>query len=181
MSRTKRPSKLSADERGALVVRLANILAVTLALVLPAHAQSVLPNRFLVYKYPMVPPAEYIRPFEGAMTITRLPTMQAVREACPNASPINSGLIGCAVPWRAVPESELRCDVYIVSDDVLKAKGLTYKLIYNHELAHCNGWPWNHPDAQILYVTLPEKAFEPKMEAVQETPVPMTITTKPAR
>jgi hypothetical protein len=37
---------------------------------------------------------------------------------------VDHGLIGCAVPWRARPESELRCDIYIVSDDVLEAKKL---------------------------------------------------------
>jgi hypothetical protein len=162
---------------GAFVIRLATILAIAPFIALAAHAQS---NRLLVYKYPMVPPDEYIRPFEGQITITRLPTMQGVREACPTARPATSGLLACAAPWRAVPESALRCDIYIVSDDVLKAKKLTYELIHNHELAHCNGWPWAPEDrgtGEIFREVQPEDPLKHGLipEFVGRLPVVATL------
>src|SRR5262249_25631909 len=87
-----------------------------------------------------MPPAEYDKPYTGELIIRRLTTEQDVRDACPKAFKASqTRFSGCTV------RKETRCEFYIASDRALKALGMSYALVLRHELAHCNGWPWDHP------------------------------------
>jgi hypothetical protein len=53
-------------------------------------------------------------------------------------------LIGAAMVAQAHPNGG--CHVIMLPDDVIRATGWTTGLLLRHELAHCNGWPGDHPN-----------------------------------
>src|SRR5262249_46223249 len=88
----------------------------------------------------LIPPAEYDRPYKGALTVHVNQLQQNMLQAgqCKLAFPgqflfacntIRPGY-GCTI-WMA-PESEI------------VARGLTWELVMRHEIGHCNGWPADH-------------------------------------
>jgi hypothetical protein len=107
--------------------------AITLvAITCPALAQN--PDR-------VAPPAEFDRPFEGRLIKLRLDTVAEVRTAC--RTPLAMGL-GCA-PYI----HPSLCVVVLASDEVIKAAGYSTEIVLRHEIAHCNGWPKDHPNSRL--------------------------------
>ena len=58
--------------------------------------------------------------------------------------------VGCA----KVAQDRSWCKIYIVSDEYINSKGspairtlfgYSYQNVLRHEIAHCNGWPSDHP------------------------------------
>jgi len=106
-----------------------------------------------------MPPAEYDKPYMGELEIRRMVTDQDVRTLCPKA-------------WKARTQTRFpacsmhnatRCEVYIVNDRGLKALGMNYALTLRHELAHCNGWPGDHPGGKK--VPIDTRVEMPKLPA----------------
>jgi hypothetical protein len=92
--------------------------------VAPAHASD------------LVPPKRYDVPYRGALV--ELQVSQAGVVAACNA-------IGFAVPRHTAGcsvRSERECLIIYISAPY---KGDTPAQVRRHELAHCNGWPANHP------------------------------------
>jgi hypothetical protein len=117
----------------------------------------------------LLPPPEYDIPYSGRLTITRLASQDEVRAACPAAKwPANVAL-ACNLRWGTT-----RCDVYIVADNVLNGYGIDYDSTLRHELAHCNGWPGDHPGARS--VQLPQPLPQPRTLI---TPVPPLLRQEP--
>jgi hypothetical protein len=121
----------------------AGIFAVALLALANTSAQAQI-------NYPIVPPPEYDVPYKGEVTITVIPTQEEVALRCINAPPLPRRL-GCAFPLpgknpRAVPP---KCEILIVPDKVFKGLDYTKAEIMRHELAHCNGWPGDHPGGKL--------------------------------
>jgi hypothetical protein len=96
----------------------------------------------------IVPPPEYDHPYTGG-------TLEIVRIEIAGDRPVEmiepcqKERIGCA------QRTFTGCRVYIVGDEYLKRKetaqkkiGLDYDMVLRHEVAHCNGWPHDHPDGR---------------------------------
>ncbi len=89
------------------------------------------------------PPARYDRPFDGKLTIARLPQWR-VPGAC-RALFAGAGLNitvtptqkGCAVAMGR------RCSVIIIARAY---RGVTPEAVLRHEIGHCNGWSNNHEE-----------------------------------
>jgi hypothetical protein len=77
------------------------------------------------------PPKRYDYPYRGQLSLYHV---------SPNI--IGKYCDGDYNVWAcARVDSPTKCTVYISTS----VKGKFYKQIYRHELAHCNGWPGNHP------------------------------------
>jgi hypothetical protein len=97
-----------------------------------------------------LPPSEYDVPYEGTLTIWRLQSEQAIREMC-SRTPFPILALACSIsPRGEKPKSW--CYVFIVSDAVLKARGVSLAYALRHELGHCNDWPKDHPGGRKLPV-----------------------------
>ena len=108
---------------------LAGVAALSLLSMLRS-AQALSPGEHLT----IFPPAQYDKPYDGELEIRRFSTEEELRRACHDSS-----IIVCTART-----SNRHCHLFIVTDDILKAKGFNYALALRHELAHCNGWPKNH-------------------------------------
>jgi hypothetical protein len=91
----------------------------------------------LVVKDPLVPPPWYDKPFIGILMVFRV-RYEDMEAVCKNAK-----RAGCARP-RTIGGTG--CEIYIGEDDHLKKiiGNITYRVVYRHELGHCNGWPADH-------------------------------------
>lgn len=101
------------------------------------------------------PPAKYVRHFDGEIVIFRDMSI------CDDSLGPKSELLGCS-GVNDLPASKMEglgerdhsqrpgeivhyCIIAIQPDDVLKARGYTALEVTRHEVAHCNGWPNDHP------------------------------------
>jgi hypothetical protein len=100
------------------------------------------------YKREMFPPSQYDRPYTGTLTIERVVDSAAVQMQCPKLT--SKTRAACAI----VAQDLSWCKVYIVSDEYIngrytaeqrKQMDYSYENFLRHELAHCNGWPADHP------------------------------------
>lgn len=97
------------------------------------------------YKRFNTPPPQYDYPYKGILWIERLPDLETLTVKC--KKPLMT--IGCS----AVAGDYSWCRVFIVADDYIakmpiqprEAMGLSYESVLRHEIAHCNGWPGDHP------------------------------------
>ena len=80
----------------------------------------------------MLPPTEFDYEYTGRMTITR------GNEATIKTECWDKTEVACA--FRITAET---CYVWIVDDNILSRKRLSYDVVLRHERAHCNGW--KHP------------------------------------
>jgi hypothetical protein len=90
------------------------------------------------------PPAQYDHPYKGDLTIIRT-AMQHVQEMCP---PFQPGVPPVACATNDIPHTW--CRIVLAHDDELKAIDWDPQQILRHEMAHCNGWPADHPGARHL-------------------------------
>jgi hypothetical protein len=111
----------------------------------------------------LIPPAEYDHAFVGVVMVRRL-DKEALAKRCvvPNA-------LGCA------HHNGPTCEVTIGNDELLVWNDIRvpWQAIYRHEIAHCNGWPWNHPMRPIPVAreVLPPLTAEP----IPTKPVPVQV------
>jgi hypothetical protein len=97
------------------------------------------PTAVIKWSVPILPPVEYDRPYDGELILNRLDTEQDVADFCKLKGP----RLGCA--YRI---GYTRCVVTIASDASIRARGFTRDVVMRHELAHCLGWPGDHPGAR---------------------------------
>jgi hypothetical protein len=89
-----------------------------------------------------IPPAEYDHTYNGALQITIAATDAELHARCrfdPETIK-NKYMMACATHPNG------GCHVIMLPDDVIRATGWTTGLLLRHELAHCNGWPGDHPN-----------------------------------
>jgi hypothetical protein len=91
------------------------------------------------------PPAEYYKPYWGTLIIRRLPQKQVAEECAAIKKQLGkySGKItecqrGCAY-WQ---DRSVSCTIIMIDKPFL---GTHPEAVYRHEIAHCNGWPADHP------------------------------------
>jgi hypothetical protein len=85
-----------------------------------------------------LPPAQYDHPYSGTVEVVRVSTRAEAKAACPNiVRPV-----GCA---RSVYG---KCLIFVLPDAELKRTGFNPEYVLKHEIAHCNGWPGEHPGAR---------------------------------
>ena len=78
------------------------------------------------------PPARYLA-YRGELRTHFLPRAE-IFETCQYLTGL-AGAFGCANRWP------IACDVYVVEDLPKQSRAE----VYMHELAHCGGWPADHP------------------------------------
>lgn len=92
------------------------------------------------------PPARYDHAYKGELTLRHLPPDQVYPVCAKMLAEANGtdkgtypGMRGCSVR----SENGTKCNVVVVDRVWKKA---TPEAILRHELGHCNGWPFEHPD-----------------------------------
>jgi hypothetical protein len=112
---------------------------------------------------PLAPPPEYDHGFVGVVTVTRVSDRGKMEEICrkPRA-------IGCASHYTAGG-----CHIYVLDDETLSrlVVPIPYLLIYRHEIAHCNGWPADHP----MYDARNPAPLTPTLIPVKPVAVPVIL------
>ena len=114
-------------------MRIIAVIAFTLAASLAASA-AIIADTDGTTSYVVTPPQRYLdAPYEWEIRVNSLPRIEVFEECFYGSGKPEQ--IGCARPW---PKA---CDIYI-SNDLPEE---THKIVLRHELAHCHGWPGNHP------------------------------------
>ena len=84
------------------------------------------------YAARLEPPARYDHPYSGQVD-ERVMSEAQVRSVCTS---MGADLGGVACSWQ----SNGTCHIVIPNDGVASVEAFR-----QHEIAHCNGWPANHP------------------------------------
>jgi hypothetical protein len=84
------------------------------------------------YAAKLEPPAQYNHPYNGQVVEHVMPVAE-VRTLCIS---MGADVLGVACSWQ----SDNTCYIVLPNDE--QAPVSTYR---RHEIAHCNGWPANHP------------------------------------
>ena len=110
------------------------------------YVETLRHNYAFEFKRENDPPLEYDHPYAGNLTIERVADPEALLVQCPTLK----NAVGCA----KFPQDRSWCKIFIVSDEYINSKsipatrtlfGYSYQNFLRHELAHCNGWPADHP------------------------------------
>ena len=104
----------------------------------------------------ILPPAEFDIPYTGKLTIWRTKSEQALRAILTPDQATWSGLAAAAHNRKAPGTPATVCDIYVVEDAVLKARGHSLAFLLRHELGHCNGWA-GHDGGKKIWVAAPMK------------------------
>jgi hypothetical protein len=95
-----------------------------------------------------LPPVKYDYPYRGKLTV-KYGTMSQLWSWCG----------GPRVPFYACAHSRgPSCSIYIVHVGTKVGRGNNYRITdhawtrstLRHEIAHCNGWPGNHPGERLV-------------------------------
>jgi hypothetical protein len=84
------------------------------------------------YEAKLEPPEQYNHPYNGQVVERVVPAAEA-RTLCMS---MGADLLGVACSWQ----SNGTCNTILPNDEY--APVATFR---RHEIAHCNGWPANHP------------------------------------
>jgi hypothetical protein len=88
----------------------------------------------------IIPPPEFDHPFAGTVIVIPARDQNHVLELCPGSKFVAGfPALACA---HLTP-----CKIVLAADDVIKEAGHLPDLVRRHEIAHCNGWPADHPGA----------------------------------
>jgi hypothetical protein len=88
------------------------------------------PKAAVGFPIPM-PPPEYIKPYRGLLTITKMDDYSVLRSLCNSAT-----AVACSI------RSSTSCLILLGPNVHDNPQAL------QHELSHCVGWPANHPGAR---------------------------------
>jgi hypothetical protein len=91
--------------------------------------------------YPILPPEEFDRPYGGELVIVRVDSPDLLIPYCRNPS---GKVLGCA----EYKHLDKKCIIYLIPDGFYTSVGYDPNDVFRHEVAHCNGWPSNHPGAR---------------------------------
>lgn len=105
-------------------------------------------------KVSIAPPPEFDVPYTGKLTIWRTRSEQALRAIVNTGEPNWSGVAASGHNRKAPGTPATICDIYIVEDGALKARGWNLAWLLRHELAHCNGWV-GHAGGKKIWIGTP--------------------------
>jgi hypothetical protein len=83
----------------------------------------------------IVPPLEYDRAYKGKLIISRIDSTTEVGLLCGQAAP----MLSCS------QRRDNECEIIMATDNVIRIFGYLVDVVLRHEIAHCNGWPQDHP------------------------------------
>jgi hypothetical protein len=110
----------------------------------PVHAFD--SSDLLAIPHYEAPPAEYDHPFMGRLRVIIVDDLKTLENRCHYSLIVP--VVACARP-RAVfgeqVEKGMDCVIVRFNDDIIVKDGGTVNVVMRHELAHCNGWPADHP------------------------------------
>jgi hypothetical protein len=94
----------------------------------------------------ILPPVEYDKHYDGDLTIKIVPDIISLKAACVSGdNPLPAGMmLACA--WHNAKS----CVIYMVEDRVMREHNWNTGLLLRHEIAHCNGWPADHPGERAV-------------------------------
>jgi hypothetical protein len=123
---------------------VAALAAFATAATLPANAKVKPGAVEIVRRLATMPPAKFDVPYDGVLTIWLIPfqSEQLLKEICRGAS-----RIACAIHLGNIYPTP-RCDIYM-----LDHTDTPREMMVRHEIAHCNGWPGDHPDKTLVDIT----------------------------
>jgi hypothetical protein len=125
--RIRRQSEPAMPRQVRVRVWIVIAVAVVAAVVMSAASE-----RYLRYMVKLEPPAQYNHPYDGRVDERVMPVAE-VRALCKSVG-ASGPFVACA--WV----SDGVCHIVLPNDG--QAPVSTYR---RHEIAHCNGWPANHP------------------------------------
>jgi hypothetical protein len=88
----------------------------------------------------ILPPAEYDKPYAGQLELVVVDSQDDVRARCESTR-------GLPIAIACSMHTSDHCRIIIANERVIASIGHAYSVVMRHELAHCNGWPGNHPGA----------------------------------
>ena len=88
------------------------------------------PKAAVGFPIPM-PPVEYMKPYKGLLTVTKMDDYSVLRSLCNSAT-----AVACSI------HSSTSCLILLGPNVHDNPQAL------QHELSHCVGWPANHPGAR---------------------------------
>jgi hypothetical protein len=89
-----------------------------------------------------MPPAEYGHmDYMGEVSIVRPHTIREFQQLCPSFG----ATFACSRIWWPTATTAGKCQIVIVDDWLLQAARWSYEGALKHEMAHCLGWPADHP------------------------------------
>jgi hypothetical protein len=94
------------------------------------------------------PPPEFDKPFTGKVTIWQVNSVDDIQTKYCMAANTRAGCSVHPIKQPAAPY----CLIWILNDAGLKRIGVAKSLVLRHELAHCNGWPKDHPNGRKVPV-----------------------------
>jgi hypothetical protein len=99
-----------------------------------------------------MPPPEYDVPYIGELTIWVASSQEAMRQHCTGTY---FGPLGIATACAGPTKNRQRCSIWlhksIVDGKSVTGMKLSLANALRHELAHCNGWPKDHPGGKKSY------------------------------
>jgi hypothetical protein len=97
-----------------------------------------------------LPPAQYDVAYRGDAIIWIAAEKKDVRELCSKITDPHWSGLACALGTK----DRLRCIIYRVKNDVLRAAGYHPNLVMRHEVGHCNGWI-DHESGRKIFANEP--------------------------
>jgi hypothetical protein len=100
-----------------------------------------------------LPPQEYDHPFTGILMIQRL-SLDEISKIC-----LAKHRTGCSLVLNTDNGVYLNnrtgnrtaCIAIVANDAGLQAEHMQFSGVLRHEIAHCNGWPGDHPGMESKY------------------------------
>ena len=86
----------------------------------------------------LMPPKFWDHPFGGEL-IEKIVTMEDMNRMCRPRRNYQIIPHGCSNPQFT------KCTIWILESAVLQKSGILIDVVRRHEIAHCNGWPGDHP------------------------------------
>lgn len=111
-----------------------------------ARAFAALPDKALV----PLPPPEYDKPYNGRLLVIDVETTAEFTGLCgidPAFIYIASACAGIGLTAKKFGQN-VDCVIVLAPETIFARIGATRTLALRHELAHCNGWPADHPGAR---------------------------------
>jgi hypothetical protein len=107
------------------------------------HDKEVLAWRLGLGEYEL-PPLEYDHPYPGKLRLVEVGDQEELMSHCPRAKKPapSSVMLGCTNIGSEY------CTIYHAPKQDIERYGGTLNMTLRHEIAHCNGWPGDHPAAQ---------------------------------
>ena len=120
-----------------------------------------------------LPPAQYDVAYRGDAIIWFAAEKQDVRELCSKITDPHWSGLACALGTK----DRLRCIIYRVKNDVLRAAGYHPNLVMRHEVGHCNGWI-DHESGRKIFANEPVMVPEFKVQCGLSLPIRMPASNQ---